>query len=350
MSVHVAYRAETVGPVVKRLTKEADGIIAVQEDDIDFSRLVSQRPTAPAALPPPVDPLLRLWEETTQAASDFANTTAGRTPVAKTGISYLRNQLDRVLAAIDIPAPTAPPPAPVAKWIPHVLVRWGSRRRGTADIEINSAEAVILARDKKESRRKLAGLCPETWFTASAVKTPCVIRPRHHHAGKKFFVCHNVNEVERAILKCGPGWYASALIEKAAEYRVFILQDRVIRVSTKHQGQPGEIAWNVGNGASAAGIARKNWPIPVLKAALEASRRLGLDWTAIDVATDATGKTYVLEANTAPGLQSGSKALEQISWAFAWIPKNDAPQAVNLSTASTWADFLHPSIAATLEG
>lgn len=350
MSVVVAYRAETVGPVVKRLVKEADGLLAVQEDDIDFLKLQSARPQPVAPLPAPPDPLVRHWEEAVQLASDFSNTNPQRSPVAKQGIALLTQRLSTLLGAIDIPAPVASPVAPAPRWIPNVLVRWGSRRTGRADIEINTAEAVTLARDKKQSRQRLVGLSPETWYRESEVKLPCVIRPRRHSAGKKFFVCHSTGEVSRAIVRCGPGWYATALVDKTKEYRVFILQDRVIRMSEKHQGNAGEIAWNVGNGASAAGVARKNWPIPVLKAAIEASRKLGLDWTAVDVIVDATGRPFVLEANTAPGLQSGSKALEQISWAFAWIPKNDRPAALNLTTASTWNDFLHPSIAATLEG
>jgi glutathione synthase/RimK-type ligase-like ATP-grasp enzyme len=176
-----------------------------------------------------------------------------------------------------------------------------------------------------------------------------VIRPRRHHAGKKFFVCNSDVEVQRAILRCGPGWYATELVDKAAEYRVFVLQDRVIRISTKHQNNPGEVAWNVGNGANAVGMARKNWPLDVIKVAIKAARKLGLDFTAVDVCVSKAGQAYVLEANTAPGLQSGSKALEQIAWAFGWIPKNDAPARLNVDSITRWQDVLHPSLLAAAE-
>lgn len=352
MSIQIAYRAESVGPVVKRIIKEGDGLVAVHEDDLDFSKLVSIKPVAPPAQPAPPDPLLRTWAAATELAHDFANLNPTRNTVAQDGIDQLIRSLTAAKAAMTIPAPVAPPAPQAPKWNPHVLVRWGSRREGRADIEINTATAVGLARDKKESRRTLTGLCPTTWFRSSEVVLPAVVRPRRHHAGRKFFVCNTRIELDRAIARCGPGWYATTLIDKAAEYRVFILQDRVIRMSEKTAPDDSGIAWNVGVGASATGIARKNWPLDVLKLALQGARKLGLDWTAVDIIVDKAGKAYILELNTAPGLSSTTKALEQIAFAFEWIGKNDAPARLDLNTATKWQDYLHPSLlaAATAEG
>lgn len=347
--IQIAFRAESVGPVVKRIVAEGDGLQAIHEDDLDFTKLVSVRPAPPAPLPAPPDPLAGVWERTATLAHDFSNLNPTRSTVAQQGIDELIRSLTATKSAMQVPAPVAPTPPPAPAYTPNVLVRWGSRREGKADIEINSAASVSLARDKKESRRALQGLCPTTWFRQSEVRTPCVIRPRRHHAGKKFFVCNSADEVNRAILRCGPGWYASELIDKAHEYRVFILQDRVIRVSTKHQNNPGEVAWNVGTGANAIGLARKNWNLEVVKVAVKAARKLNLDFTAVDVCVDKAGKPYVLEANTAPGLQSGSKALEQIAWAFGWVPKNAKPALLNLDGITRWQDVLHPSLLSSAE-
>lgn len=346
MSVIVAFRAESVGPVVKRIIAEGDGLMAVHEDDLDFTKLVSARPVAPAPLPAPPDPLLRTWAEAQATAQDFLNINPTRATPAIVGIDYLISKLTATKAAATVPAPVAPPAPPAPAYTPNVLVRWGSRREGRADIEINTAAAVGLARDKKESRRRLGTIAPTTWFRSAEIRLPCVIRPRRHHAGRKFFVCRTTTEVDRAIARCGPGWYATELIDKAHEYRVFILQDRVIRMSEKTAPDDNGIAWNVGVGASATGMARKNWPLPVLNAALKAARALSLDWTAVDVVVDKQGRVTVLEANTAPGLASGSKALDQIAFAFGWIPKNDPPARLDLTTANRWQDYLHPSLLA----
>ena len=349
MSIQIAYRAESVAPVVKRLVREGDGLVAVHEDEIDFSRLVSTKPVAPVALPPPPDPLIRVWAEAQEVANDFTNVNPTRSVVATSAIDRLINLLTSTKQAIATPAPVAPPAPAPPKWNPNVLVRWGSRREGRADIEINTAAAVALARDKKESRHQLAEVAPITWFRSADVRTPCVIRPRRHHAGKKFYVCRTTNEVDRAIARCGPGWYATELLDKAHEYRVFILQDRVIRMSEKTAPDDGGVAWNVGVGASATGLARKNWPLPVLNAALKAARKLNLDWTAVDIVVTKDNRVLVLEANTAPGLASGSRALEQIAWAFAWVGKNDAPEKLDLTTTTRFQDYLHPSLLETLE-
>lgn len=344
-STYVAYRADSVGPVVKNLVKEHDGLVAVHEDAIDSSKLLTAKPGQQVQPPTPPDPLVDAWRAAAEAASDFTNIRPTRDNVALHGITDLIAKLDAVRGAATKPAPVAPPPVVTPGSPPSVLIRWGSRVDAKADIEINSSDSVTLARDKKGSRQHLTGLAPTTWYRESDVRTPCVVRPRRHHAGKKFFVCNSAAEVRSAILKCGPGWYATTLVDKASEYRVFVLQDRVIRISTKSQRNVGEVAWNVGRGASAAGLARKNWPINVAKAALAAARKLNLDWAAVDVCVDKQGNALVLEANTAPGLQNGSRALEQIAWAFAWVGKNPKPQALNLSAVSTWQELLHPSLA-----
>lgn len=343
MSVYVAYKAESVGPVVKKLVKEQDGLIAIHEDQIDFTKLQTAKVVQQ---PPPPDPLLAVWRQAGDAAHEFANLNPTRGPIVGQAIDHLVGLLTQTKQAAATPAPAAPPPV---KTEPSVLVRWGSRREGNADIVINSAAAVTLARDKKGTRQVITGLCPTTWYRQSEVRTPCVIRPRRHHAGKKFYVCNTAAEVTSAINKCGPGWYATQLIDKAAEYRVFILQDRVIRVSTKTAPDDGGIAWNVGVGATATGLARKNWPINVVKAALAAARKLNLDWTAIDVCTDKQGNALVLEANTAPGLATGSRAIEQIAWAFAWVANNAKPTALDLPNVTTWQQVLHPSLAEATE-
>lgn len=341
MSVFLAYKAKSVGPVCQRLAAVQEGITVVHEEAIRAADLISP-PARPQAAP--ADPLLEAWRNSADLASAFVQVQPSRSELAQRAIDGLVEKLRGLRAAQNIPAPVAPPPV---RNEPKVLIRWGSRYEGRADVEINTVDAVRLARDKRESRRVLGDLAPKTWFRQSDIRTPAVIRPRRHHAGNKFFVVRTPDQVSRAIERCGPGWYASELVNKSKEYRVFVLQDRVIRISEKHPGDH-EVAWNVGVGGSAKGVPRRRWPLDVAKLALKGARKLGLDWTAIDICVDQAGKPQILEANTAPGL-TGATAIEQIAWAFNWIPRNPKPALLNLEAATEWRQLLHPSLAQAAE-
>lgn len=340
MSIILAYRAESVGPICRHLAAEDNRIKVVHEDDLPGMKLISDRPVQQ---PAPIDPLIGEWNDAQELARAFVNVQLGRSEVVKQGISELLNQIQKVQAEIAKPAPVAPPP--VAAGPKNVLIRFGTRWEGAADIEINSAQAVRNARDKRESRRILVGtgLTPQTWFNRDDIRTPAVIRPRRHHAGRKFYVCNTRQEIDRAIARCGPGWYASELIKKAKEYRVFILQDRVIRVSEKFPANADEIAWNFAVGGKTLGVKRKFWPVAAIKASLLAARKLNLQWTAVDVALDEAGKAFVFEANTQPGI-TGRYAVEQVGWAFASILDHLNLPLVDLARAEKWQDFIHPSL------
>lgn len=217
------------------------------------------------------------------------------------------------------------------------ILRWGSRWPGKAKVELNSAEAVGLARNKKLSRQLLAELSPATWYDRADLQFPCVIRPRHHHAGQKFFVCQNQTEALQAIKVCRKGWYASELINKAREFRVFIYQNYVVAVSERFPATPEAIAWNLALGGRLVNLDRKMWPIQILKSALLAAKKLSLDLAAIDLAEDTTGRVMVFEANTAPGLRN-PYTINQLTRVLI----SAAPEPRTKETK--WKHFLHPAL------
>src|SRR5947207_2642235 len=186
-----------------------------------------------------------------------------------------------------------------------MLVRWDSAKDGYADRTINSARAVALCNDKRASRRKLVGLCPKTWDKDNMedMKFPVLVRPRKHYGGKSMFVAKTVAEfipLRRQLrLK---GWYASEIIDKKEEYRVFVLQGRVLAVTQKFPQDTSSIAWNLHQGGHTKMITRKNWRPEMLTLALQAAHRLGLDWAAVDLYVAKDGSIGVFECNTAPGL------------------------------------------------
>lgn len=190
----------------------------------------------------------------------------------------------------------------------RAVVRWDCWADGLSlpqgAIDINPAIAVQRARDKAETRRLLAELAPPTWFARPDIQVPCVIRPKTHKAGARFHVVRETSGVLRAVRRCGNGWYASRLIEKAREFRVFVVQGRVVAVSERFPAHATDVAWNLARGGRLINLERKAWPTDILRAALEAARRLGLGFGAVDACFCTEGRAWIFEANTSPALRN----------------------------------------------
>lgn len=186
------------------------------------------------------------------------------------------------------------------------LVRWDSKAELKADRTINSADSVRLSRNKRKSRLELdcAGLGPETWTHRADVVFPAVVRPKRHFGGHDFYLCENKEDLNVAIGKCGIGrWYASEFIEKISEYRVFVLNGETFKVIRRYRDDVDpKVPWNFHNGGKSIRVKKESWPKDVVKIAEKGLKTLGLQLAAIDVIMDKEGKPYVLEANTAPGL------------------------------------------------
>lgn len=226
-----------------------------------------------------------------------------------------------------------------------LIIRWDSTRPTTA-LECQLAKTVKVSRNKSESRRLLGNLAPSTYFRVRDIPAeayPVIVRPKRHHAGYSFVICPHD---EAAHAAWSPGGYASPIIPKASEYRVYIFQGYVISVSKRICDDPEQVAWNVALGARMVKITRKNWPINVVKTAIKAAKALDLNWGAIDLAIATTGEVVVFEANTAPGLSPNARSLPLIAKAFAWAGDHilfaDAPP----DTGTTWKAFLHPALRA----
>lgn len=184
------------------------------------------------------------------------------------------------------------------------LIRWDSKLQCAADKTVNSADAVRLSRNKKKSRIALAGICPTTWIHLKDIRYPCVVRPQRHFGGMNFWVCRNQDEALAAIRKCRPNhWYASELIKKSTEFRVFVLGGKVFKVVRRYRDD-GKVdaPWNFHNGGKSVRVKSDSWNKRVVEISVEAARRVNLDLCAVDVIVDKEGCPYVLELNTAPGL------------------------------------------------
>jgi glutathione synthase/RimK-type ligase-like ATP-grasp enzyme len=226
----------------------------------------------------------------------------------------------------------------------NVVVRWGNVTSAIqAKIAINSTQAIVATRDKKKSRQLLGSLAPKTWYNLNDIQFPAVIRPRKHHAAKKFFVAKNLAQAKIMVKKCGLGWYASELVDKAREFRVFVLHGRIVAVSERFSGDSTIAAWNLAAGGKLINCKFKSWPIEVLRAAIDATKAVGLDFSAMDIAIEKnTGRVVVFEANTAPGLKN-PYTLACIAKAFAYTESHELPKEVKAG-ATKWSSYLHPAV------
>lgn len=154
-------------------------------------------------------------------------------------------------------------------------------------------------------------------------------------------MCRNLRERRVASRACHAGWYASELVNKAHEYRVFVLDGYVVCVSERFPGEPGAVAWNLALGGRLINLRYNEWPVGMLNTTVAAVRRLGLDWAAMDVAVDTAGRTVVFEANTAPGLRN-PYTLGQIGRAFASLATQRWKQEQENPTR--WQDLVHPAL------
>lgn len=227
-----------------------------------------------------------------------------------------------------------------------VVFRWGCTTTipGNPTV-INSAEAIHLVNDKTGFRRILQEkeLCPATWFEEDQIRTPCVVRPWKHHQGRKLWVCRSLAEIRPAILRAGQGWYASYLIDKVAEYRVFCVSGRAVCVAKKTPANPEAVAWNVYQGGRFDNVSWENWPLKAVRVSLEAFKLSGLDFGGVDIMVDGEGECYVLEINAAPSLTSDYRQT-CFTKAFDYIVRNGKGMIPLIQDKGGYRKFIHPAV------
>lgn len=228
-----------------------------------------------------------------------------------------------------------------------IVIRWGCTANVPGNPTIlNRADAIHLVSDKIRSRRLFAQEHFPAWTEEREVRFPCVVRPGTHHQGRHLHVARNADELRaaiRAVAGRGAGWYASPLINKTAEYRVFIVSGRAVCVAQKTPGNPGDVAWNVARGGRFDNVLWDNWPLKAVRVSIEAFLKTGLDFGGVDVMVDAGGEVYVLEINSAPSLTSEYRQ-QCFARAFDYVIEH-GPQVIPLPRErGNYRKFIHPAI------
>lgn len=220
---------------------------------------------------------------------------------------------------------------------------------------VNTAAAIGWCGDKRQGRLDMqaAGVpVPKTWGKAAdwwdeipaGNVAPVVIRPERHAQGRNLLCTTEPRQLLEFEVQHGL-CYVSEYIDKKAEYRVLVCQNRVVWVAQKTPGNPDDVAWNVALGGRFDNVRWGEWPLAVVKAALAAAKVSKTDFCGVDVMVDAEGKPYVLEVNSAPS-QTSPYRQQCLAKAFDYIILNGKKHFddVEDNGRKTWKSYIHPAV------
>lgn len=200
------------------------------------------------------------------------------------------------------------------------LIRWGctaqTRHQGP---QLNTSASIHWCNDKRSSRLAMQDAGVSVPWTRAIINgtiqledsdggdgeglLPLVARPCKHAQGRNLVV-GTYSQWEREGEAPFREGYVAHLINKVAEYRVFVCRGRIAWVARKHPGNPDDVAWNVARGGRFENVRWNDWPMESIKQALSAARLSGTDFCGVDVMVDANNTAYVLEVNSAPSQTS----------------------------------------------
>ncbi len=243
-------------------------------------------------------------------------------------------------------------PAPINN--PDFVFRWGcTSNLPFKTTVVNEAKAIHYVADKRQFRLDTAekGLAPKSWvdavdwFDDGAVKA--VVRRSTHHQGRYLDVVDkdDFKKMSDVCRKYGYGsFYISEYIPKVAEYRVFLVQGRVVWVAKKTPADANAVAWNVAQGGRFDNVRWDDWPLKAVKVSREAFLMSGLDFGGVDIMVDANNNCYVLEINSAPS-QTSPYRQECTAKAFDYIVKNNSKAAITVTEErGGYRKFIHPAL------
>lgn len=249
------------------------------------------------------------------------------------------------------------------------IIRWGCTSdvlfmMDEAPITINTSEAIHRVNDKAGFRRLIQDhdpeIVPRTWFNILELPQdggPYIVRPNHHAQGRNLHYVENNYEANSAAYLCGNNYYISEYIQKEAEYRVYMVSGRVAGVARKMVEDPTQVAWNRSRtGCEFVNVPWGSWPLNVCDVAERAFKLSGLDFGGVDVMTDAEGRAYTIEINSACSLPLLEETPERntiesrvsyrqkfMAKCFDYIVEN-GKEYIPVEDRTSWRGFVHPAL------
>ena len=140
----------------------------------------------------------------------------------------------------------------------------------------------------------------------SSSSTRWVLRTRNHAQGRRMYRLSSMNTArvfKRYQRLLQHGWYARPRIEKAKEFRVYVVAGKVACVAEKTPGDRSKTAWNVARGGRFDMVRWDDWPLDVCDLAIKCFNVSDLNFGGVDIMVEeGTNKPYFIEINTAPSL------------------------------------------------
>jgi glutathione synthase/RimK-type ligase-like ATP-grasp enzyme len=190
------------------------------------------------------------------------------------------------------------------------IIRYGNIRQGFNGIVINSIESINNARDKLYTLTILSenGIkVPEFGIEFENITKPFFARERFHKKGRDILIYKDNDVVPIETLK-NTKHYWIKYIPTDREYRIHVMGDEVIQICKKipnDNTHENDMIRNLESGWHLAEA--RNWQEGYNKLkeiAIASVKYLGLDFGAVDVILGKDKQYYVLEVNTAPGLDN----------------------------------------------
>lgn len=192
----------------------------------------------------------------------------------------------------------------------NMFIRYGNVREGFEGIQINSIEAINNARDKLYTLTMLSenGIrVPEFGLEFETATKPFFARERYHKKGKDIEIYKSEDIIDYKHLR-NTKHYWIKYIPVNSEYRVHVMNDTVIQICKKipnDDTHENDMIRNLEHGWHFAEA--RNWENGYNKLkemAIASVKILGLDFGAVDIILGKDKNYYVLEVNTAPGLDN----------------------------------------------
>lgn len=240
-----------------------------------------------------------------------------------------------------------------------LVIRWGTTSNVPVRNVLNRSEAIHEVNDKAGFRIKLQQAnvsVPKTLllqsdrdfadyrngaFDDAPRDIEYVGRPSKHAQGRKL-IKGTFDECCQQVIRWGGG-YVSQYIAKVKEFRVAVIQGRAVWVAEKTPGNPQDVAWNVAQGGRFDNVRFDDWPLKVVKTAIEGFNVSNLDFGGVDVMLDAEGNAYILEINSAPSLTSPYRQ-ECFAKAFDYIVRNGKERIPLTQERGGYRKFIHPAV------
>lgn len=206
----------------------------------------------------------------------------------------------------------------------NTLLNWGSSniRRGIVlhgDMNyFNHPDNVAVAGNKLETFKALSGYVPLPDWTEERVEALKWLGEGFNVVARTVLTGHSGIGIQIHIAGEHDGVCEAPLytkyIKKKDEYRLHVFRDKVFFVQRKARKKDvpdDKVNWQIRNHGNGFIFAHEGVDVPE-KAKLDAItavKQLGLDFGAVDVVHGTDGEFYILEVNTAPGMDTGSTTL-----------------------------------------